>query len=102
MSYTHRKNSIKIILDRNSFFKVIIKTLNDRKIRLIYKSDFKIFASHKDWRVLRKRTCHLCLSSPYKYPLHRVLESYEVILYYKPFTCLSRHAKSTGLALHYF
>lgn len=45
MSYTHRKNSIKIILDRNSFFKVIIKTLNDRKIRLIYKSDFKIFAS---------------------------------------------------------
>lgn len=45
MSYTHRKNAIKIILDRNSFFKVIIKTLNDRKIRLIYKSDFKIFAS---------------------------------------------------------
>lgn len=70
----------------------------DLSINLI----LKYLLPHKDWRVLRKRICHLCLSSPYEYPLHRVLESYEVILYYKPFTCLSRHAKSTGLALHYF
>lgn len=47
----------------------------DLSINLI----LKYLLPHKDWRVLRKRICHLCLSSPYKYPLHRVLESYIVL-----------------------